>query len=47
MPACCGRWPASTSYGSEKTALQTRYQQLEKVNHEKDIQVASLGSHCQ
>ncbi len=28
----------------EKTALQTRYQQLEKVNHEKDIQVASLGS---
>ncbi len=29
---------------SEKTALQTRYQQLEKVNHEKDIQVASLGS---
>jgi len=29
---------------SEKTALQTRYQQLEKVTHEKDIQVASLGS---
>ena len=29
---------------SEKTALQTRYAQLEKVNHEKDIQVASLGS---
>ncbi len=29
---------------SEKTALQTRYAQLEQVNHEKDIQVASLGS---
>jgi murein DD-endopeptidase MepM/ murein hydrolase activator NlpD len=29
---------------SEKTALQTRYQQLEKVEHEKDMQVASLGS---
>ncbi|MDR3748091.1 MAG: M23 family metallopeptidase [Acidobacteriota bacterium] len=29
---------------SEKKALQTRYEQLEKVNHEKDIQVASLGS---
>ena len=29
---------------SEKTALQTRYQQLEKATHEKDIQVASLGS---
>jgi septal ring factor EnvC (AmiA/AmiB activator) len=28
----------------EKTALQTRYAQLEQVNHEKDIQVASLGS---
>ena len=28
----------------EKTALQSRYQQLEKVNQEKDIQVASLGS---
>lgn len=29
---------------TEKTALQTQYKQLEKVNHEKDIQVASLGS---
>lgn len=29
---------------SEKTALQTRYEQLEKVAHERDIQVASLGS---
>ena len=29
---------------SEKTALQTRYQQLEKATQEKDIQVASLGS---
>ena len=29
---------------SEKKALQTRYTQLEQVNHEKDIQVASLGS---
>jgi murein DD-endopeptidase MepM/ murein hydrolase activator NlpD len=29
---------------SEKKALQTRYAQLEQVNHEKDIQVASLGS---
>jgi murein DD-endopeptidase MepM/ murein hydrolase activator NlpD len=29
---------------SEKAALQSRYEQLEKVNHEKDIQVASLGS---
>jgi len=29
---------------SEKTALQTRYAQLEKATHEKDIQVASLGS---
>ncbi len=29
---------------SEKTALQTRYAQLEQVNREKDIQVASLGS---
>ncbi|HEX8812144.1 MAG TPA: M23 family peptidase, partial [Terracidiphilus sp.] len=28
----------------EKRALQTRYTQLERVNHEKDIQVASLGS---
>lgn len=29
---------------SEKNALQTRYQKLEQSNHEKDIQVASLGS---
>src|SRR6266571_1948349 len=29
---------------TEKTALQTRYSQLEQVSHEKDIQVASLGS---
>lgn len=29
---------------TEETALQTRYKQLEKVSHEKDIQVASLGS---
>jgi murein DD-endopeptidase MepM/ murein hydrolase activator NlpD len=29
---------------TEKTALQTKYSQLEQVNHEKDIQVASLGS---
>ena len=29
---------------SEKSALQTRYSQLEQVSHEKDIQVASLGS---
>ena len=29
---------------TEKTALQSRYAQLEKVTHEKDIQVASLGS---
>ena len=29
---------------SEKKALQSRYTQLEQVNHEKDIQVASLGS---
>jgi murein DD-endopeptidase MepM/ murein hydrolase activator NlpD len=29
---------------TEKKALQTRYTQLEQVNHEKDIQVASLGS---
>jgi murein DD-endopeptidase MepM/ murein hydrolase activator NlpD len=29
---------------SEKKALQTRYAQLEQVNREKDIQVASLGS---
>jgi len=29
---------------SEKTALQSRYLQLEKATHEKDIQVASLGS---
>ena len=28
----------------EKKALQTRYAQLEQVNREKDIQVASLGS---
>ncbi|HLI64240.1 MAG TPA: M23 family metallopeptidase [Terriglobales bacterium] len=28
----------------EKTALQTRYAQLERVTHEKDIQVASLDS---
>src|SRR5271169_6982370 len=29
---------------TEKTALQTKYSQLEQVTHEKDIQVASLGS---
>ena len=29
---------------SEKHALEARYQQLEKATHEKDIQVASLGS---
>ena len=29
---------------SEKTALQSQYKQLETVTHEKDIQVASLGS---
>ncbi len=29
---------------SEKNSLQTRYKQLEQVNHEKDIQVASLGT---
>src|SRR5208283_4340931 len=29
---------------TEKKALQTRYSQLEQVTHEKDIQVASLGS---
>jgi len=29
---------------TEKTALQSRYTQLEQVTHEKDIQVASLGS---
>jgi len=29
---------------SEKKALESRYTQLEQVNHEKDIQVASLGS---
>ena len=29
---------------SEKTALQSRYAALEQVNHEKDLQVASLGS---
>ncbi len=29
---------------TEKTALQHRYSQLEQVSHEKDIQVASLGS---
>ena len=28
----------------EKKALQTKYSQLEQVTHEKDIQVASLGS---
>ena len=28
----------------EKTALQTKYSQLEQVTHEKDVQVASLGS---
>ena len=29
---------------TEKKALETRYSQLEQVSHEKDIQVASLGS---
>ena len=29
---------------SEKRALQTQYKQLETVSHEKDVQVASLGS---
>jgi murein DD-endopeptidase MepM/ murein hydrolase activator NlpD len=29
---------------SEKNTLQTQYKQLEKATHEKDIQVASLGS---
>ncbi len=29
---------------SEKKALQTQYKQLETVSHEKDVQVASLGS---
>jgi murein DD-endopeptidase MepM/ murein hydrolase activator NlpD len=29
---------------TEKKALQTKYSQLEQVSHEKDIQVASLGS---
>lgn len=29
---------------TEKTALQTKYSQLEQATHEKDIQVASLGS---
>jgi murein DD-endopeptidase MepM/ murein hydrolase activator NlpD len=29
---------------TEKKALQSRYSQLEQVSHEKDIQVASLGS---
>jgi murein DD-endopeptidase MepM/ murein hydrolase activator NlpD len=29
---------------TEKTALQTRYSQLLQVSHEKDIEVASLGS---
>lgn len=29
---------------TEKKALQTKYTQLEQVSHEKDIQVASLGS---
>jgi len=28
----------------EKTALQTKYSQLEQATHEKDVQVASLGS---
>jgi len=29
---------------TEKNALQSKYSQLERVTHEKDIQVASLGS---
>jgi murein DD-endopeptidase MepM/ murein hydrolase activator NlpD len=29
---------------TEKKALQTQYQQLQSVSHEKDVQVASLGS---
>ncbi|HZD33191.1 MAG TPA: M23 family metallopeptidase [Candidatus Angelobacter sp.] len=29
---------------TEKTALQTKYSQLEQVSHEKDVEVASLGS---
>lgn len=29
---------------TEKTALQTKYSQLEEASHEKDVQVASLGS---
>ncbi len=29
---------------TEKTALQTQYSKLEQVSHEKDVQVASLGS---
>ena len=29
---------------SEKKALQSRYAALEQVSHEKDVQVASLGS---
>jgi murein DD-endopeptidase MepM/ murein hydrolase activator NlpD len=29
---------------TEKTALQTRYSQLLQVSHEKDVEVASLGS---
>ncbi len=29
---------------TEKSALQHKYSQLEQVSHEKDIQVASLGS---
>ena len=29
---------------TEKTALQTKYSQLEQASHEKDVEVASLGS---
>src|SRR3974390_2000802 len=29
---------------TEKTALQTKYSQLEQASHEKDVQVESLGS---
>ena len=29
---------------TEKTALQSQFSKLEQVNHEKDVQVASLGS---
>ena len=43
-PACCGRWRSFNQLRSEKKALQSRYTQLEQVIHEKDIQVASLGS---